>query len=53
MKLNNRGWGYRMMTILMSILVIFLGIAIFYIYKYYSTIGKELPDGNYYISGEQ
>ncbi len=35
MKLNNRGWGYGEMAILMSILIIFLIIAIYYIYKFY------------------
>ena len=38
MKLNKNGWGYRMMTLLMSILVIFLLIAIYYIYNYYDKI---------------
>ena len=42
MKLNNRGWGYRMMILLMSILIIFLGVAIYYIHNYYSQIS-----GNY------
>ena len=32
MKLNNRGWGYRMMAFLLSILAIFFLIAIYYQY---------------------
>ena len=37
-KIDNRGWGYRMMILLMSILVIFLFIAVFYIYTFYGKI---------------
>ena len=37
-KLNNNGWGYRMMAFLMSILVIFLLVAIYYIYTFYGKI---------------
>ena len=38
MKLNNKGWGYRMMSFLMFILVSFLLIAVFYIYKFYDSM---------------
>lgn len=35
MKLNNRGWGYGEMAILMSILIIALIVAVYYIYRFY------------------
>lgn len=38
MKLGNQGWGYRMMALLMSILIIALLIASYYIYKYYDQM---------------
>ena len=41
MKLNNRGWGYRMMAFLMFILVAFLLVAIYYIYKYYDRMKSD------------
>ncbi len=41
MKLNNKGWGFRMMLFLMSVLCIFLAIAIYYIYIYYTAIEKS------------
>ena len=40
-KLNNRGWGLRMMIFLMGILVLFFGIAIFFIYKFYNDFRIE------------
>lgn len=42
MKLNNHGWGYGMMFLLMSILVLFLLIAIYFIYKYYDAFDIEI-----------
>ncbi|MDD4705792.1 MAG: hypothetical protein PHS24_01075 [Bacilli bacterium] len=42
MKLNNKGWGYRMMIFLMIILSTFLLVAIYYIYRYYNTIEMRL-----------
>lgn len=47
-KLNNNGWGYRMMAFLMSILVIFLLIAIYYIYNFYGKI----KDNRYMTNNE-
>ena len=37
MKLNKNGWGYGTMILLMSILIIFLAIAIYFIYRFYSS----------------
>lgn len=37
-KLNNHGWGYKMMILLMTILIVFLFVAVYYIYKYYDTM---------------
>jgi len=41
MKLNNRGWGYRMMAFIMFVLVAFLLVAIYYIYKYYDRMKSD------------
>lgn len=38
MKLNNKGWGFRAMFFLMSILVAFFMVAIYMVYRYYDTI---------------
>lgn len=46
MKLNNRGWGFGMMFLLMTILIIFLAIAIYYIYQYYES---RVTDFNYQV----
>lgn len=48
MKLNNYGWGYRMMTILMAVLVGFLLIASYYIYNYYNKIGKATSQPGFF-----
>lgn len=47
MKLNNRGWGFRAMFFLMSILFCFFLIAIYMIYNYYDKIGNNHPSGYY------
>ncbi len=47
MKLNNRGWGFRAMFFLMSILFCFFLVAIYMIYNYYDKIGNNHPSGNY------
>ena len=47
MKLNKNGWGYRMMSFLMAVLVIFLLIAIYYIYNFYDRIKNA---GNDYMA---
>lgn len=39
MKLNNRGWGFKEMIILTSILLIFLLVAAYYIVILYSSFG--------------
>ena len=41
MKLNKRGWGYRMMALLMSILVIALLVASYYIYRFYDRMKSD------------
>ena len=41
MKLNNQGWGYRMMIFLISILSLFLLIAIYFIYRFYNNFTEE------------
>lgn len=53
MKLNNHGWGYRMMAFLMSILAAFLLIAIYYIYKYYNNMPKNFMIVNSTFIGER
>ena len=41
MKLDNKGWGYRMMALFIIVLIVFLIIAIYYIYRFYEEIGKR------------
>ena len=41
MKLNNKGWGFTEMFVLMGILIIFLGIAIFFIYRMYNGLEQN------------
>lgn len=38
MKLNKKGWGFKMMLFLMGLLIFALLIAIYFIYKFYSEI---------------
>ena len=38
MKLNKKGWGFKMMLFLMGLLIFVLLIAIYFIYKFYSEI---------------
>jgi len=41
--LNNKGWGLGMMLLLMSILIIFFLVAIYFIYKFYdSALNRDL-----------
>ena len=49
MKLNKHGWGYKMMTFLMSILVIFLLIKVYFIYNYYNKVRGYNYIGNVMI----
>jgi hypothetical protein len=55
MKLNNRGWGYRMMCFLIFILVAFLLVAIYYIYVFYGSINTEYANNyvEYKYVGEE
>lgn len=50
MKLNKNGWGYRMMSFLMAILVLFLLIAIYYIYNYYDKIKNSGREAYYIVN---
>ena len=50
--LNKHGWGIKEMLVLSGILVLFLIIAIYYIYTLYSDFDKELGN-NYYVSMEE
>lgn len=52
MKLNNNGWGYQMMTLLMSILIVFLLVASYYIYNYYDKMIDSIPQADYIVVGE-
>ncbi len=47
MILNKRGWGLREMLIWSGILLVFLIIAIYYIYNLYSSIDQELLTNTY------
>ena len=40
MKLNKKGWGFKMMLFLMGLLIFALLIAIYFIYKFYIEIGS-------------
>lgn len=48
MDLNKNGWGLREMLVLSGILVLFLGIAIFYIVSLYNEFEVEASTSNYY-----
>jgi cell division protein FtsL len=54
MKLNNKGWGFRDMFILMGILIAFLIVAIIMIYRYYDSMEKNIKDADrgIYVSEE-
>ena len=41
-KLNNQGWGFGTMIFLMTILVIFFVIAIYFIWVFYNSF--EIPE---------
>ncbi len=53
MKLNKNGWGYRMMGFLMAILVLFLLIAIYYIYNYYDRMKQNFNSVDTVLIGEK
>lgn len=40
MKLNTKGWGFKMMLFLMGLLIFALLIAVYFIYKFYSEINS-------------
>lgn len=48
MLLNKHGWGLREMLILSGLLIIFLFIAIYYIYSLYNNFNKEVSYNYYY-----
>ena len=50
--LNKRGWGLKEMLVLSGILVLFLIIAIYYIFTFYQEMGREVTT-NYYHDLEQ
>ena len=45
--LNKNGWGLQEMLILSGILILFLGIAIYFIYGMYNSLGEEATVGQY------
>lgn len=47
MKLNKHGWGLREMLILSGILILFLIIAIYFIYTMYNNFEGEINAGYY------
>lgn len=53
MKLNNRGWGYKMMAFLMSILAAFFLVALYYIYRFYNRMPRNMMIVNSTIMGEK
>ena len=38
MKLNKKGWGFKMMLFLMGLLIFALLIAVYFIYKFYNEM---------------
>lgn len=42
LKLNNNGWGLRMMLLLTSVILIALLVATFYVIRLYSSIDKQV-----------
>lgn len=53
MKLNKHGWGLREMIILSGILIIFLFIAIYYIFRMYDSFNQEVSIKEYYDMEEK
>ena len=52
MKINNRGWGYRMMAFLLFILACFFFFFFYYIYNYYVDIKGDYRNINSnYVEG--
>ncbi len=50
--LNKNGWGLQEMLILSGVLVLFLIVAIFFIYRLYADMGNEF-NNDYYVSMEE
>ena len=48
MHLNKHGWGLREMLVLSGILILFLIVAIYYIYSLYNGISEEVSLSHYY-----
>lgn len=48
MKLNKHGWGLREMLFLSGILILFLFVAIYYIYTLYDSFNEEVSVKEYY-----
>lgn len=46
--LNKNGWGLREMLVLSGVLILFLIIAIYYIYTLYQELGIEMTSSYYY-----
>ena len=50
--LNKHGWGLQEMLVLSGVLILFLFIAIYYIFTFYQEMGLEVSN-NYYHDLEQ
>ena len=50
--LNKHGWGLREMLVLSGILILFLIVAIYYIFTLYQEMGREV-NNNYYHDLEE
>ena len=46
--LNKHGWGLKEMLVLSGVLVLFLVVAIYYIYTLYQQLGREVTNNYYY-----
>ncbi len=46
--LNKKGWGLREMLVLSAVLIIFLMVAIYYIYRLYGDLNRDLNNNYYY-----
>ena len=46
--LNKHGWGLKEMLVLSGVLILFLIIAIYYIFTLYQEIGRDVTNNYYY-----
>jgi hypothetical protein len=53
MRLNKHGWGLRQMLLLSGILIIFLIIAIYYIFVLYNSFSEDVTIEEYYDMEEK